>query len=198
MGAEIIATPEKPVWLTVKRWTNFSQGYSHMIDTPWTVRYHTLDSVRSGRRSHCDYTNYSNREEAIEAGHARGWTLVNTWKEAGPQLDAIRRQERQSQPPRDFNRRLIPRFLIAMQMSLQLDIYIVPPENFAELPHAFDSGFHSAAAQRMRQRTFFAARQADQAAGMFRQLFSGNRAFAFRGAQLHPRDQAAKILITSL
>jgi hypothetical protein len=95
VGAEIIATAEKPVWFTVKRWTNFSQGYSHMIDTPWTVRYHTLDSVRSGRRSHCDFTNYSNREEAIEAGHARGWTLVNTWKEAEqlarPHLRKLRR-----------------------------------------------------------------------------------------------------------
>ncbi len=110
--------------------------------------------------------------------------------------DAIRSQQRQAQTPRDLDSRLIPRFLIAMQMALQLDIYIVAPKNPAKPPHTFDSAFHAATAQRMSQRAFIAAGKADKPGRMFGQLFSGDRAFAFRRAQFHARDQTAKILIT--
>ncbi len=75
--------------------------------------------------------------------------------------DAIRSQQRQAQPPRDFDSRLIPRFLVAMQMALQLDIYIVASENPAKPPHTFDSAFNAATPKRVCQRAFVAASQAD-------------------------------------
>ena len=127
----------------------------------------------------------------------RGENVQRLAIDARGMRDAIRCQQRQVQTPRDFHGCLIARLFIAMQMPLQLDIYIVAPKNPAEPSHTFDSAFDAAAAERMRQRAFFAARQADEPGGMFRQFFRGDRAFAFRRAQFHARDQAAEILITS-
>ena len=49
--------------------------------------------------------------------------------------------------------------------------------------------------QRVRQRTFVASGEADEAGGAFGDFFGRDVAFAFSRAQFHARDQAAEILI---
>ena len=75
--------------------------------------------------------------------------------------DAIGREQRQFQFSRDCHGGLIARFFFAGEMALQFDVNILPAEHPAKLLHAFHGGFHSALRQSMRQRAFFAARQAD-------------------------------------
>ena len=53
--------------------------------------------------------------------------------------DAIGGEQRQMQFARDFDRRLVARFFVAVEMALQFDVDIFAAEEFAELPHAFDA-----------------------------------------------------------
>ena len=78
---------------------------------------------------------------------------------------AIGRQQRQRQFPRNFNRSLIARFFFAAKMSLQFDIHIVLAKNLAKLFALLGSRRSCRRCQRVCQRPFFAAGQANQPAG---------------------------------
>ena len=56
--------------------------------------------------------------------------------------------------------------------------------------------FQAATREGSGQWTFVATSQANQSAGMFLEFFVANRAFTFFSAELHFRNQAAKILVT--
>ena len=90
--------------------------------------------------------------------------------------DAIGGQQRQRQFPRDFHGRLIARFFFAAEMPLQFDVDIFAAEEFAELLHALQSPARiPPCAERMRQRAFFASREANQAGGVLGDFFGAKR-----------------------
>ena len=109
--------------------------------------------------------------------------------------DAISSQQRQLQLSRDGHRSLVARFLFAAEMALQFDVNIFPAERAAKLLHAFDGGVEPALRQSVRERTFVAPRQADQAATHRGDFLVLDASLPFARAKLHPRDQTAQILI---
>ena len=81
-------------------------------------------------------------------------------------------------------------------MPLQFDVNIFAAEYFAELPHAFAllASIPPCASACASGPSSPPVRQIRPAA-CFGDFFRRNAAFAFRRAQFHARDQAAKILI---
>ena len=64
-------------------------------------------------------------------------------------------------------------------MPLQFDVHIFAAERAAELFHALDRRFDPALRQRVRERAFCAARQADEAAAHLRDFFGLNASLSF-------------------
>ena len=110
--------------------------------------------------------------------------------------NAIRRQQRQLQLPRDFNGSMIARFFIAAKMPLQFHVNVLSPKQFAKPLHALHSARNASVRQRMRERPLLASRQADESARLFSNFLRRNISFTFSRAQFHPRNQPAQILIT--
>ena len=77
--------------------------------------------------------------------------------------NAIGRNHRQIQRTCDADRRLIPPFLLAFLVSLQLDINILAAEDASQPFHNLVSGFFATASQRRRQWTFISACKAHSA-----------------------------------
>src|SRR3984957_2886361 len=75
---------------------------------------------------------------------------------------AIRREQRQRQPPRDFNRSLISRFFFAAKMPLQFDINAVAPKTFAKPLNRLRSEPDSTFRQRIGERPLLPTRQTNQ------------------------------------
>ena len=120
------------------------------------------------------------------------------------------------QAARQLNGRLIARFLRAVVVALQFDVNIFVPIDRDELfEHAPRFG-HAAAGQRMCQRTFVAAGQANQPVSKFSEIVKRSyglrlqneivveisarlrqRCRIFGRAQLHASDQATEVLIPS-
>src|SRR6185437_5575882 len=109
--------------------------------------------------------------------------------------DAIGRKQGQTQFARNLHRGLIARFFFTAEMPLQFDIDIVATKNVAESLDAFHSARDSSMDERMRQRSFFAARKTDKANGFLRNFLGRDRTFSFACAQFHVSDKAAKILV---
>ena len=130
-------------------------------------------------------------------------------------LRALRCQQRQAEAARQRDGRLVARFLLAVVVPLQLDVNIFATINRDEQFERASRFGHSAVGQRMRQRTFVAAGDADEAVGEFGEIgkrsyglrlqdeFVGNlaalgqRCRIFRCAQLGASDKAAQVLISN-
>src|SRR5258708_6120947 len=115
------------------------------------------------------------------------------WRSVGR---SIRREKCELQLTRQGYDCLIARFFTAGKVALELYVYIAAPENAAQLLQAFFRAGSSAGRESMRQQSFLAASDADEAAAHRRDFFRKNAAFAFGRAQFHLRNQAAQILIS--
>ena len=109
---------------------------------------------------------------------------------------AVCRQQRQARASRDFERGLVARLFFARKMALQFDVHIAAAKKFREPLNAGDSARDSSVRQRVRQRTFVAARKANQARGIADKFLLVHVAFVFWRAQFHARDQAANVLVS--
>jgi hypothetical protein len=111
---------------------------------------------------------------------------------------AVRREQRQAQFSRDLHRRLISRLLFAVKVPLQFDVHILAPKNRDEFPHTLHPAGDASSLERVLERPFFSAGEANEAGHMLRHFFRRDAAFIFRCAQLHASDQAAEVLISRL
>ena len=104
------------------------------------------------------------------------------------EADAARGERRHAERGGECDERFVCRLFIAAEMTLQLDEHVRAAE------HA-DKAIHQpadAVPARVERR---ASRERDQAARMAIELVEGERAFAFRRAHFHARDQVAEIAI---
>src|ERR1700759_5237637 len=60
-------------------------------------------------------------------------------------------QQRQRQPPRNFDCSLISRFFLAAIMALEFDVNAIASKNLAKLRHRLRRALNTAVRQRMRQ-----------------------------------------------
>ncbi len=94
--------------------------------------------------------------------------------------------ERHAKRFRETHQRVVVVFLIAMQVALQLDKNIVAAE---DADHAIEQAADAEAVGAQQR----AAGHGNEAGDAAVELVDSERALAFRRAQLHARDQAAKI-----
>ena len=98
-----------------------------------------------------------------------------------------------------LQQRLVAALLFALLVPLQFEIHIAAPVNRSQPLGNLPRFVLTAACERRRQRTFVAARQANQSAGKLFQILNRRRAFGLRRlAHLEARNQLAKILIAGL
>ena len=113
--------------------------------------------------------------------------------------NAIRGQQREFQTPRNFDDRMIARFLCAIEMTLQLGINILTTKDFNQLFCGSFCFSVSSVVQSFRNRSIVITSQANQSFCIFSQFIRRHRAFPrlymLRHAQLHQGDQPAEILI---
>lgn len=78
---------ETPTWFTVRRATNRSDPSAN---GQWTVSKRTPHMLSRNRPPGWYAGDFPTREEAIEYGEAKGWTLVNNWAEAEALWEPLR------------------------------------------------------------------------------------------------------------
>src|SRR5579883_3281837 len=109
--------------------------------------------------------------------------------------NTIRGEQRQTEFCRDGNRGLIAGFFAAAEVALEFNIDVFATEDSAKLLNAAKRGAGIFVNEGVSERTFRAAGEANQTFRELPDFAWGNRAFAFRAAELHARDQAAEILV---
>src|SRR5215471_13310867 len=112
--------------------------------------------------------------------------------------DSIGSQQRQMKLSRQIDRRLVARFLIAIEVALQFNINIFPAKNGDKLLKQLPRPGESTVFQGMRQRAMFVAGKAYQSLSMILQFLQLSRChFVFWSAQFCSSNQAAKVLISA-
>src|SRR5581483_2158896 len=81
--------------------------------------------------------------------------------------DAIGGEQRQMKGLGKFQGRLVARFLIAMEVALQLDINILATKNSDQRIHGAACRFYAANGERCGQRSFLTTREANEPRGVF-------------------------------
>jgi hypothetical protein len=111
--------------------------------------------------------------------------------------DAIGGQQRKIKFPRKLYSRLVTRFLVAIEMALQLDIKIFPAKNRDEMLKQSPSCRKAVLLQSMGKRAVFVTRETDQALSMtFEFVQRGGCDFVFGSSQLCCGDKTAEVLVS--
>ncbi len=110
----------------------------------------------------------------------------------------IRRKHRQTQRSRDAQRRLIAPLLLAVRVTLHLDIHTLRPKDCNQPRDHLPACLFAPMYQRRRQRPFISPRHADKPASMLFEIANRRRTFAFTHlAHLELRDQLTEVLIST-
>src|SRR5882724_4268846 len=112
---------------------------------------------------------------------------------------AVSDKQREPEPTRHFNHRLIARLFFTIEMALKFGVDVAPAEYARKLFGRRDRFIQTAASERVRERSIISAGQTTQSFGMLGQLIQARGDFArlcmLRRAKLHQSDQAAEVLI---
>src|SRR5579863_1967346 len=81
-------------------------------------------------------------------------------------------------------------------MPLQFDVNVFAAKNRAESFEKLARSFFPARAERMGERAFLAASEADQSAAAMFEFMRFDCAFSFCRAEFHPGDQAAQVFVS--
>ncbi len=111
-------------------------------------------------------------------------------------VHAVGGQQREIKRAGEIDGDAVTGFFLALEVALQFDVDIVMAEDADELIELASSFLGASLLEGCGERAFVTTGEADQAFGMFFEFLTGDRAFAFFGAQLHLGNQAAKVLVT--
>jgi len=126
----------------------------------------------------------------------RGEHIAKFTLARGRLADSIGGQQREMQGAGDFDGSSVAGFLLAMKMTLQFHINIAVAKNAGQAFHRAPRFFHAALRQGSGEQTIIAAGETNESIGMLLQFAFTDGALTFLRAQLHLRNQTAKILIS--
>ena len=108
--------------------------------------------------------------------------------------DAVGRDERQAQPPRELHERLVAVLLFTEAVAAELDVESSRKETGEAAEH-FPRRVESFALERSRDRPFLSARQAVKPLGVRGDLLPGHRRLPLRLSRRALGDQATEVLV---